>query len=261
MLDLVGGSGAASPRPPVLDSLGIPRGVKGTLRDSGAAVNSLWQSSGRGWQPVHGALMILTLRPLTPLAYPANRRPASSSSRTSLRLFTPRLPAFEPGPKATRPVPAQLRPPPETAEDPQIPVEQGRDCSPDEGSDDEQPYLGQGHMADDDRRAETAGWIDRCAGQRDADEVHHGQRQADGQAGEAWRTDPAGSHQHHEDEDEVRTASVVNAPPAPIPTMDVLWPQRSAPSPTPERLYVGALEKVAHRVRAPMMPPTNWATQ
>jgi hypothetical protein len=72
----------------------VPRGVKGALRDSGAA-------EGTGW-PVWGGpaggrrLRVLALRPLTPLVrwLPAG---ASPSRGRSLRSFRPRVQAFELG--------------------------------------------------------------------------------------------------------------------------------------------------------------------
>ena len=57
-------------------------------------------------------------------------------------------------------------------------------CATDEGTDDENPEVGQGRAALEDGRSERTGGIDGCAGIADADEVYENEAETDGQSGE-----------------------------------------------------------------------------
>jgi glutamate decarboxylase len=81
------------------------------------------------------------------------------------------------------------------------PVQPSGNHATDQRGHDEQPHLAQRRAPDDQGRAEAAGRVDRRAGDRDTDQVHHGQAQpdGDGRGGRVrrGRRDP----QDHEDEE------------------------------------------------------------
>jgi Sulfate permease family/STAS domain len=106
------------------------------------------------------------------------------------------------------------------------PVQAGREHAPDQGRHDEQPHLAEGRAADDEGRAEAAGRVHRGAGDRDADQVNHGQRQPDGD-GCGGRV--GGRRRHpQDDEDEQRR-------------QDDLEEKRSAQADVNERLLAPAV--------------------
>jgi len=65
----------------------------------------------------------------------------------------------------------------------QHPVQARGQRAADQRRDDEQPHLAQGGPADDEGRAQAAGRVHRGAGDRDPDEMDHGEAQADHNAG------------------------------------------------------------------------------
>ena len=69
-----------------------------------------------------------------------------------------------------------------------------------ERGEEEQPHLRQRGATLEQGRAERASRVDRGAGQRDADQVHSGQREADGQAGEGGGGDLLRHQQDDQDE-------------------------------------------------------------
>jgi hypothetical protein len=62
--------------------------------------------------------------------------------------------------------------------------------------------VGQGLAAHEQRRAERAGRVHRCAVERDADQVDSSQGEPDGETGEARCSRPPGDQQDHGDEHE-----------------------------------------------------------
>jgi aryl-alcohol dehydrogenase-like predicted oxidoreductase len=82
----------------------------------------------------------------------------------------------------------------------QHPVQARGQGPADQRRDDEQPYLAQGGPADDESRAEAAGRVHRRAGDRDPDEMDHGEAQADDDAGGGGVRGLARGAEHGEDE-------------------------------------------------------------
>jgi hypothetical protein len=80
------------------------------------------------------------------------------------------------------------------------PVQAGREHAADQRCHDEQPHLAQGGAADHQGGAKAASRVHRRAGDRDADEVHHGQRQPDGDGGRGRVGGRRGHSQDDEDE-------------------------------------------------------------